>query len=107
MLDSALARPENLFAYGEPDLPDLAAAYAFGLAKNHAFVDGNKRASLTTCVLFLRANGLDLPASMSDCVATWQALAAGTLGEAEFAAWLRERVAPLPPIEDRYREWDE
>lgn len=95
MLDSALARPENLYAYGESDLADLAAAYAFGLAKNHAFMDGNKRASLTSCVQFLRLNGQNLVAPMDDCIATWQALAAGDIGEADLAAWLRARVVPL------------
>lgn len=92
LLESALARPENLFAYGEPDLCDLAAAYAYGLAKNHPFADGNKRTSLGVCLSFLDLNGLDLPEDDAENIATWMALAAGTLGEAELAAWLRERV---------------
>ena len=94
-LESALARPENLSAYGDPDFADLAAAYAFGLARNHAFADGNKRSSLTACVSFLRLNGVDLPVAMPDCIAVWLALAAGDLSEAALADWLRARIRPL------------
>lgn len=95
LLESALARPENLSAYGEPDLADLAAAYAFGLAKNHPFVDGNKRASFVACSLFLLLNGRVLPPDDDAIIATWLALAAGTLSEADMAAWLRARIRPL------------
>ena len=89
LLDSALARPQNIVAYGEPDLADLAAAYAHGLAKNHPFVDGNKRAAFLAAGLFLRLNGHRLVASQVDSVQTVLALAAGDLDEAAFAAWLR------------------
>lgn len=98
LLESALARPENLLAYSEPhavDVADLAAAYAYGLAKNHAFVDGNKRASLAACTVFLLVNGYRLPVSDAENIATWLALAAGELSEADLAAWLRARVVPL------------
>ena len=95
LLESALARPENLHAYGEPDLPDLAAAYAFGLAKNHPFMDGNKRTSLGVCLTFLDANGFDLPEADTETIAMWQALAAGELSEDDLAASLRDRVRPL------------
>jgi len=95
LLESALARPENLLAYGDPDVADLAAAYAFGLAKNHPFVDGNKRASLAACTTFLLTNGYRLPVDDVVNIATWQALAAGDIGEADLAAWLRARVVAL------------
>ena len=91
-LDSALARPENLLAYGDPDLAALAAAYAYGIARNHAFVDGNKRASFTACVTFIRRNGYELDASDTDCITTWLALADGSLDEAALADWLRARM---------------
>lgn len=95
MLESALGRPENLYLYGDPDISDLAAAYAFGLAKNHPFVDGNKRTSLGVCLTFLDVNGFDLPEDEAANIATWMALAAGDLGEADLAAWLRARVVAL------------
>lgn len=109
LLESALGRPENAFAYGEPDLCDLAAAYAYGLAKNHPFADGNKRTSLGVCLAFLDLNGFALPEDDDLNTATWQELAAGHLGEAELAAWLRARKVPLsfPPIKDRYGGWDD
>lgn len=68
--ESALARPENLFAYGDPDTADLAAAYAFGLARNHAFTDGNKRISFAACISFLRLNGFDLAEDHDQSIAT-------------------------------------
>lgn len=95
LLESALARPENLLAYGDLDVADLAAAYAFGLAKNHPFIDGNKRTSLAACTTFLLTNGYRLPVDDDANIATWQALAAGILDETELAAWLRARVVPL------------
>lgn len=93
--DSALGRPENLAAYGQPDVFDCAAAYAFGLSKNHPFVDGNKRAGFLGAGMFLRLNGHRLTASQHDATLTMLALAAGDLGEADFAAWLRTHTAPL------------
>ena len=89
LLDSALARPLNLDAYGTPDFADLAASYAIGLAKNHGFVDGNKRAAFLATGLFLHLNGYRLSVSQVDATLTMLAVAAGTLDEASFAAWLR------------------
>lgn len=93
--DSALARPQNLALYGQPDVFDCAAAYAFGLSKNHPFIDGNKRAGFLGAGMFLRLNGQRLTASQHEATLTMLALAAGDLGEAEFAAWLRTHTAPL------------
>lgn len=89
LLDSALARPENLAAHGDPDYADLAASYGFGIARNHPFIDGNKRTAFVTVELFLVLNGYELIASDADCVLTMLALAAGEIEEAAFAAWLR------------------
>ena len=94
LLQSALARPRNLFAYEGADLIGLAAAYGFGLARNHPFNDGNKRVSAVVTELFLALNGLDLTASDEDIVTAWLALAAGAIDENQFAAWLRENVSP-------------
>lgn len=90
LLESALARPQNLEAYGGPDVFLLAAAYAFGVAKNHPFVDGNKRTAFVLCELFLDLNGWTLAADDAACLAAMLALAAGELSEDEFAAWLRD-----------------
>lgn len=89
LLDSALARPVNQAAYGNPDIADLAAAYAYGLARNHPFVDGNKRSALIALELFLVLNGEELEASDAECVLTILALAEGELEEVELAAWIR------------------
>jgi death-on-curing protein len=94
LLESALARAENLAAYGDPDVASLAAAYGFGIARNHPFVDGNKRAALIACELFLALNGQDLEVGDAECVLTILDLAAGELDETEFAAWLREHLKP-------------
>ena len=95
LLDSALARPQQLFAYGDPppDLAALAASLAHGLARNHPFVDGNKRTAFVAVELFLALNGWALDAGDADCVMTMLALAAGEIDEPTFAAWLREHVA--------------
>jgi death-on-curing protein len=92
LLESALARPQNLFAYGESDVAALAGAYAFGIARNHPFIDGNKRTAFVACELFLAANGYELAASDEECLAMMLALAADEIDEAEFAAWLRDNV---------------
>jgi death-on-curing protein len=92
LLESALARPQNLAAYGGPDVFLLAAAYAFGVAKNHPFVDGNKRTAFVLCELFPLLNGEELVASDADALAHMLALAAGDIDENEFAAWLRENA---------------
>jgi len=96
LLDSALARPVNLAAYGEPDFADLAASYGFGLAKNHPFVDGNKRAAFLAAGLFLFLNGNRLVVKQVDATITMLALAAGGLEEADFAAWLRQNSTDKP-----------
>lgn len=93
LLDSALARPENLAAHGNPDYADCAAAYAFGIARNHPFADGNKRAAFLSLGLFLYANGYRLTASQLEATRTVLALAADKLGEAELAAWIRQNSA--------------
>lgn len=90
LLDSALARAQNLAVYGQPDHAKLAATYGFGLAKNHAFVDGNKRAAFLATGLFLALNGYRLTATQADATLTVQALAAGEIDEAAFVAWIRE-----------------
>jgi len=95
LLESALARPLNLFGYeGEADPCRLAAAYASGIVRNHPFVDGNKRAALAAAGVFLKLNGLDLRADNGQVIAAVLDLAAGDLPEAGFAAWLRDHVAP-------------
>lgn len=93
LLDSALARPLNLAAYGEPDFAALAASYGLGLAKNHAFVDGNKRAAFLAVGLFLYLNGYRLTATQADATLTVMGVAAGDISEDEFAAWLRQHAA--------------
>ncbi len=99
MLDSALARPRNLHAYGGEgvDPVALAAAYAFGIARNHPFLDGNKRTAFVVCRTFLLLNGLDLTAPREDRYRTFLALAGGTLDEDALADWLRENVSPAKP----------
>jgi len=95
LLDSALARPENLAAYGQPDVFDCAAAYAFGLAKNHPFIDGNKRAAFLGAGMFLRLNGFRLTATQHEATLTMLALAASDITEAAYADWLRNHTTPL------------
>ena len=97
LLDSALARPLNLVAYGEPDYADLAASYGFGLAKNHAFFDGNKRAAFLAVGLFLALNGYRLTATQVDATLTMLAVAAGEMEESAFADWLRAHSAAREP----------
>ncbi len=92
LLDSALARPLNLAAYGEPDFAALAASYGVGLAKNHAFVDGNKRAAFLAVGLFLALNGQRLVASQVEATTTMLALAEGSLDKAGFADWMRSHT---------------
>jgi death on curing protein len=97
LLDSALSRPLNLALYGEPDVAELAASYAFGLAKNHSFVDGNKRAAFLSVGLFLYLNGQTLTASQADATLTIMAVAAGEMTEADLAIWIRNHLAPRRP----------
>jgi death-on-curing protein len=91
-LASALARPVNRWAYGEDDLCELAAAYAFGIARNHPFADGNKRTAWVMARLFLRKNGVGLTYNERDAIAAVFALAAGELSEVQLADWFRERL---------------
>lgn len=92
-LESALARAENLAAYEEPDAAALAAAYAFGITRNHPFVDGNKRTAWVLARQFLELNDKRLEYVESEAIATMLALAAGELGEEQLADWLRERIS--------------
>jgi death-on-curing protein len=92
LLDSALGRPQNLLAYGSPDLSDLAASYGYGLAKNHAFVDGNKRAAFLAVGLFLMVNGHRLVATQAEATMTMLALAAGHMDESALAQWIRRHI---------------
>ena len=94
LLDSALARPQNLVAYGQPDVAALAASYGWGIARNHPFIDGNKRAALLSVGLFLHLNDWRLTASQADTTRTMLALAAGELPEDALADWLRRHAAP-------------
>ncbi len=93
LLDSALHRPRHLFAYGEPSLFVMAAAYAHGIVKNHPFLDGNKRAGFMAAYIFLGANHLDFQAPEEEVVERTLALAAGAIGAADYAVWL-ERFSP-------------
>lgn len=95
LFESAVMRPQNLAAYERPDVFELAAAYAIGLAKNHPFVDGNKRTAYVTMELFLWLNGLELLATDADCVITMLGVAAGDIKEAELAGWLRQQTEPI------------
>jgi len=98
LLEFALARPRQLHAYGQPppDLADLAASLAFGLSRNHPFVDGNKRTAAVVCEAFIVLNGGLLAASDLELYPVYIALADGTLDEADFAAWLRQHVQRHP-----------
>ena len=93
LLDSALGRPQHLAAYGEPDIAALAAAYGWGIARNHPFIDGNKRTAFVAAELFPALNGTQLFAEDAACVVTMLAVAAGQMDEATFARWLREHSA--------------
>ncbi|VVT10217.1 type II toxin-antitoxin system death-on-curing family toxin [Erythrobacter sp. EC-HK427] len=96
-LESALSRPVNRWAYGEDELAALTAAYAFGIARNHPFADGNKRTAWVVARTFLRLNGAALSFEQVDAVLTVQALAAGELSEEELADWFRQRIAATSP----------
>lgn len=93
LLESALARPQQIATYGQPDVAALAAAYGFGLARNHPFVDGNKRTAFIAIELFLALNGHELQASDLDCFTTMLALAADELSEEALAGWIRAHAA--------------
>ena len=93
LLESALARPRNQFLYGETSITWLAASYAFGISRNHPFLDGNKRTSLVVAELFLELNGTELTATDAQCVTTFLALAAGDLSEEQLADWISANSA--------------
>jgi len=92
LLQSALAHPKNLFSYGEPSLPELSAAYASRIAKNHPFVDGNKRTAYLAARLFLRLNGFDFNASREEKVKTFLDLATGQISETDLAHWIEAHL---------------
>ncbi len=94
LLESALGRPRHLFAYTDPtpDVPSLAASYAFGVARNHAFIDGNKRTAYVVCRTFLLLNGFDMAASKEDRYRTFLDLAAGVITEEQLATWLHQHA---------------
>ena len=94
LFESAMARAENLAHYGQPDVADLAAAYGCGLARNHSFINGNKRTAFVAGELFLRCNGYALMAEDVACVLTMLAVASGTLDEVGFADWIRQHAQP-------------
>lgn len=96
LLESALARAPHKYAYAKKsDWATLAAAYAFGLAKNHGFVDGNKRVAFVAAYVFLGLNGYDVDATEPDVAATMEGVAAGRVGEAALVKWFRQRVQPI------------
>ena len=88
LLDSALGKPQNLFAYGKPSLFELAASYAFGIVKNHPFIDGNKRTGFVAAAAFLDSNGYELTASEVEATLKTLGLAAGDVSEAQYGAWI-------------------
>jgi death-on-curing protein len=106
LLQSALDRPQNLAAYGAPDVADLAAAYAFGISRNHGFLDGNKRTAFVVAYVFLLDHGYDLIASDQEAVITMLAVSAGEMPEEELAVWFRGYIRPVekePGLENETR----
>jgi death on curing protein len=95
LLESALQRPENKLLYGIPDVADIAAAYAYGIARNHPFADGNKRTALVASRTFLLYNGYQITASKEDRLNTFLALADGSLSEEALAAWFRSHLLKM------------
>ena len=95
LLESALARPQNKYGYGESDLAVLAAAYGFGVARNHPFIDGNKRTALASIVVFLGLNGLDLDAPPTETTAIILGMAAGEISEESLARWIASSIKTL------------
>lgn len=92
LLESAMARPQQLDNYGAPDAADLAASYGYGISRNHPFIDGNKRTGFVALELFLVLNGLELTATDADCVLTMLSVAAGDIDETAFADWVRRHM---------------
>lgn len=101
LLDSALARPQHKFAYAaKPDLGALAAAYAFGLARNHGFIDGNKRVAFMAAYVFLGLNGHEIETTEPEVVTVMEGVAAGRISEASLAVWIRKRLRPMDDDDD-------
>lgn len=96
LLQSALTRPLNVVAYGDADIAALAASYAFGIARNHPFTDGNKRTAFAAAATFVEVNGYEMIASEPDVVTAMLALAAGELSEEDIAAWFRTNTREMP-----------
>jgi death on curing protein len=94
LLDSALARPLNRAGYGDPDVAELAAVYAIAIARNHPFLDGNKRTAYVALETFLALNGCAFPVSDADAVVATLAMAAGEMNDEEFTAWVRDNTQP-------------
>jgi death-on-curing protein len=92
-IESALARPQNIVAYGDPDAADLAAAYVYGIAKNHGFADGNKRTSFVTAMVFLGINGFEPDIPIEDVVHTINSVASSEISEEQLADWFRSHIA--------------
>ena len=97
LLQSALARPKNLFLYEKPDIFELGAAYASGIIRNHPFIDGNKRTGFVAAAVFLERNGYQLNAAEADATLTTLALAAKEINERDFAGWLHDNSARVVP----------
>ncbi len=97
LLESALARPLNLASYGDPDTADLAAFYAVAIARNHPFIDGNKRTAFSALTLFLALNGLELEAPEVEAVTIMLRLAANDISDEDFTAWVRSHATGKPP----------
>ena len=97
LLESALAKPQNLAAYVQPDVIELAASYGFGIARNHPFIDGNKRTAFVAVELFLDLSGYELTATDADCVLTMLGLASSEIVETTFAKWIRSNSKPSRP----------
>lgn len=95
LLESALARPRQKHAHGDPTTPEMAAAYAFGIARNHPFVDGNKRTALMAAYVFLHLNGFVLDAPEVDAAVTFRSLAAGEIDEMQLSDWLKANAKPV------------
>lgn len=95
IIQSALARPQNLLAYGSPDAADLAAAYAYGLARNHGFIDGNKRIGFLVAVTFLDVNGYEFVGPEEEVIRTMLAVASGEMTEVSLAEWFRRATTKL------------
>jgi len=95
LLDSALGKPQNLFAYGKPSLFQLAASYAFGIVKNHPFIDGNKRTGFVAAAAFLDSNGFELTATEVEATFKTLGLAAGEVSEARYGVWLKENCGRI------------